>query len=248
MNINEAFASAARVLFKKEVGQLDDFTTYLDKHSVKLHTATSASGKKVYYTAPYAADAPFISFDEAQQDKKPKHLDLDDIKDIDSIVSAVKEIGAYTGNKVLGNSKQVAESEVVIDSSIVYRSSEIIRCEYIAFSSLLRDSKYMFGCCSGGDNEFCIRCDGVNQSKRCFESSVIFYCSDTYYSNNCKNCQEVFFSFDQQQKKYLIGNNSFERERYLELKKNLLEQIANELTSKKLLPSLVDFYRDGKYG
>ena len=241
-DIHLVFKSVSSVLLKREVGKMDELQDYLTKYTVPMKVAKSESGKDIYYTAPYQKDAKFISFGNTNPTPK---INMNDIRDIDGIISACSETIAYSGNKVLGNCQHIEESENITDSSTVYRSSEILRCEYIAYSSLFRDSKYLFGCCHGGDNEFCIRCDGINQSQRCFESSVLFHCFDTYYSNNCKNCHDVFFCFDQQQKSYMIGNNELAKDRYLELKGQLLEQITDELIRKKTVPSLVDFFIDG---
>lgn len=240
MNIDEVFKSASRVILKKEIGSLNDNNEFLSKYTSKLNVAASASGKQVYYTAPYCKNAGFVSFEEAFKHPAADPVDVNDIKDVDSLLNAVGEKICYAGNKVLGNSKFVEESEGVIDSTMVYRSSEILRCEYMAYSCLLRDSKYLFGCASGGESSFCINCGAVNNTQRCFESMLAVRCADAYYCNNCDNCQDVFFCFDQKNIRKAVGNNELASEKYAQLKQHLLEQITNDLERKKL-PSLVDF-------
>ena len=245
MDINGAFKSVCKVLLKQETGELKDFEKYLTKYTERLHVGKSASGAPVYYTAPYCAGARFVSFEEAFKPEAAQPVDINDAKDIDSLLGAVSERICYAGNKVLGNSKFVQESENVTDSNVVYRSSEILRCEYVAHSNLLRDSKYMFGCSSGGENSFCINCCATNNNQRCFETTMLVRCSDAYYSNNCDDCHDVFFCFDQHSKRNMVGNNGLEKQRYAELKEHLLQQICDGLKRKKL-PSLVDFVREGE--
>lgn len=245
MDINGAFKSVCKVLLKEEVGELDEFEKYLSKYAEKLHVAQSAAGALVYYTAPYCEGARFVSFEEAFKPGASQPVDVNDTKDIDSLLNAVGERVCYAGNKVLGNSKFVQESENIIDSSVVYRSSEVLRCEYVAYSSLPRDSKYLFGFSSGADNSFCVKCAGTNQSHRCLESNLAYYCADAYFSNNCKNCQDILFCFDQHSQSSMVGNNKLEKQKYAELKKHILSQVVDELKAKKTVPSLVDFVAHG---
>lgn len=242
MDINAAFKSVSKVLIGQEIGELSEFGPYLSKYTEKLKLAKSVNEIDVYYTAPYCRNAKFVSFENAFEPSFREPIDLNEIKDVDSLLNAVAEKIHYSGNKVLGNSKIVQESENIVDSSVVYRSSEILRCEYIGYCSLLRDSKYMFGCTSLGESSFCIGCcEATHGSQRCFESNVLAQCSDVYYSNDCKNCREIMFCFDQHTQSHCIGNNKLEKEKYAELKKNLLQQIADELSQKKTIPSIADF-------
>lgn len=246
MDINSVFKSTCRVLFKEEVGEMKEFESFLTKYTEKLMATKSISGKDVYYTAPYCKNAKFLSFEEALDSEISRPMDINDIKDIDSLASAASERFHYTGNKVLGNSKDVEQSENITDCFVVYQSSEILRCEYVAYSSLLRDSKYMFGCSCLGMSSFYINVCESNFSQRCFECLLVFYSADAYYSNNCKSCQDIFFCFDQQSKRNMIGNIALDKDKYKELKEKLLGQIADELKRKKKLLSLIDFIKEGE--
>ncbi|MFA6530115.1 MAG: hypothetical protein WCT31_00150 [Candidatus Micrarchaeia archaeon] len=249
MNINEAFKSVCKVLFKRELGELQEFENYLRTYNEKVSVAKSVSGKDIHYTAPYSKGARFVDYPEAfgksADAVKSKPINADDIKDIDSLANAAREICYYSGNKVIGKSEFVEKSENIADSSVVYSSSEILRCEYVAYSSLLRDSKYMFGSSCLGESGFCINVCENNNSQRCFETDIVFFSSDCYYSNNCKSSHEMLFCFDQRSKSNMVGNNQLEKSQYLKLKEGLIEQMAGELESKKRLPSLLDLLQGG---
>ncbi|MFH1448341.1 MAG: hypothetical protein ABIG39_05750 [Candidatus Micrarchaeota archaeon] len=241
-DVDKAFKSTCRVIFGKEEGGINELEPYLREYTEPLKDTKSINGKDVYYTAPYCESARFLSYDESF-DSVSKPININSIKDIDSLLNAVRENAHYTGNKILGNSNFVEQSENVIDSSFVYRSSEILRCEYVAHSSLIRDSKYMFGSSCLGTSSFCIKSCEACFSQRCFETNILFYCSDAFYSNNCKSCHEILFCFDQVSKRHMIGNNELGKERYGEIKGRIVEQILDELRSKRSVPSLLDLVK-----
>jgi len=56
----------------------------------------------------------------------------------------------------------------------------------------------------------------------------------------------MLFSFDQQAKKNMIGNNALSQEKYSEIRNRLIQQMADNLKTKKRLPSLLDFFEEGE--
>ena len=242
MDVDKAFKSTCKVLLGQEVGSINELEPYLKEYAEPLKNKKSISNKDVYYTAPYCESARFLSLDESFNSLS-KPLDLNSLKDIDSLLEAVRENAYYTGNKVLGNSKFVEQSEGVIDSSYIYRSSEILRCEYVAHSSLLRDSKYMFGCASQGISDFCLKTCETNFSQRCFETHMLFYSSDAYFSNHCRDCHDIMFCFDQHSKRHMVGNNDLGKDKYETIKKSILEQVIDELLAKRTFTSIMDLIK-----
>ncbi|HQT44590.1 MAG TPA: hypothetical protein PLO51_01310, partial [Candidatus Micrarchaeota archaeon] len=60
------------------------------------------------------------------------------------------------------------------------------------------------------------------------------------------NCSECMFSFNLRNAKYAIGNAILPKDKYLEIKSSLLEQMRAELQGKKSLPSLTDIISKSK--
>ena len=202
---------------------------------------SALSGVDVFHSSPcFCKGAKFVTFEESQHMPSPKPFSLNDIKDIDSLVRATHESVYYSGSKRLGNSHFVEGSDNIIDSSYVYRSFEIYNCSYIAYGNFLRDSRYMFGCASAGDNSFCVNTVEAEHSARIFESAHITKSSDAYYSYYMRACHSVFFCFNMTGKSHAIGNNELGIERYAELRQSLVEQMGAELKAKKTLPSLME--------
>jgi hypothetical protein len=87
----------------------------------------------------------------------------------------------------------------------------------------------VYGC------KFCIKVHSSTSLTRCFEVSDSHSCSDTYFSHNCENLQECMFCFNTKGKRYAIANREIGREKYMEIKKRILSQVHEELSSKKSL-------------
>src|SRR3989338_4782756 len=116
-NINKAWKSTCKVLFKDEIGDLEEFDDWLSAYAQTPRFEKSAiSGNIVALGVNYfAKDAKFISHDEVDFAKKFEPLGINEIKDIDSIVSALRERFYYTGNMVLGTSSHVEDSTDLIN-------------------------------------------------------------------------------------------------------------------------------------
>lgn len=242
--LNRHWKSVCRILFSQELGELDDFKVFQERYSEKLHYSTSEiSGKKVVFSLPYSKGSRFISGDEQLRLNDSKPLEIDSIKDIDSLLLAVKEKVVYSGNKVLGNSGNLLECESITDSFYAYRSFEIISSEYMAYSLKCRECKDLFGCCDCGEAHFSINGSMIHRTTRSFELGMCANSSDSYLSYGLDNCHDCMFSFNLRSKKFAIGNNELGREKYTRLKEGLVSQIAEELREKKTFPSLIELSR-----
>ena len=229
--LDRSFCSTCRALFGEEIGGM--------KENERLFTY--AAPMKKGKSALTGADVPYISnYPPARligMEEKPRipsqKFSPNDIKDIDSLLRAARECAYYCGSKATGNSKYVELSDNVTDSFFVYASHNITKSEYIAYSELAIKSKHQFGSSAAGESEFCIGLSESSLAKRVFESAQVQTCSDLYCCFFARNCRDCMFSFGQQSKMFMVGNNQLERASYMHLKKELLSQMAGMLKSKK---------------
>ena len=241
MDIDDTFNTICRILFQSELGRVDEFQELLKRYTDPVkQTNSTLSGKEVYYSEPYCDGAKFISLDEMSK-LKIEPLKSYEMNDIDALVNAIQERFYYAGNKIVGTSQDVNEGENCIDSFHVHKSREIFNSEYIIHSQMILDSKFMIGSSWGAECNFCINVTEMYRLNRCFETAFAMSCNDAYFSFNCKNCNEIMFCFNQFSRRHSIGNNPLPKEKYYELKKKLLGEIADDLKRKKSIPSLVDF-------
>ncbi|MBI5228067.1 hypothetical protein HY988_05750 [Candidatus Micrarchaeota archaeon] len=236
--LNKEWKTTCRILLGEEIGELNDYEEWLNEYKPKAGKRNSAiSGNKVMLCSDiYNAKANFVS---AKELREGKPLTINEVKDIDSIIEAVKEKWVYVGDRILGHSKFVESSDLVIDSHYVENSINITQSSNISDSFLIRlDSKNIFGSGFFGKAEFVIKLFAGFNIKRVFESYSVDDSSDMYFSHACIGCSEMLFSFFQRNKRHTIGNLQLGKEKYFELKKKLLAEAVSELKKSKSFPSL----------
>ncbi|MFA5929625.1 MAG: hypothetical protein WC861_01975 [Candidatus Micrarchaeia archaeon] len=243
------FREACKVILGGDVGALKEYEQWLLSLKQPVGSAkSSVSGAPLALVSPdYPQGARFLSMSEAFAGK-PAALNINDIKDIDSLTAAARERFAYSGNLIFGNSQFVEGSADVSDSFYIYKSARVSGCKAIACSTIIKDSNYLFGCNVSSRNEYCMRCHQFTFDARCFEANLCTSSSDCYYAYDCVGCKDAMFSFGQRNAVCTIGNLALPKEKYLQLKAALLEQMRAELTSKKKLPSLADIFTEAARG
>ena len=235
------FRETCKVVLGGEVGELKDYEKWLLELKEPRGTAKSSiSGKELALACPdYPAGAKFISMEEASL-AKAQPLSINEIKDMDSLLGAISERFAYSGNLVFGNSSFVVQSSDVSDSFYVYKSARISGCKAVACSTVFKDSNNLFGCNVGSKDEFCMRCHQCTFDNRCFEAFLTMNSSDCHYTLDCVGCHGAMFSFGQRNAINTLGNLSLPKDKYNALRAALLEQMRAELVANKRLPSLAD--------
>jgi hypothetical protein len=240
--LNKAWKSTCRVLFGEEIGELREYEEWLHEYIGKERVEKSmVSRKEVYLTSEeYCHNAKFIAFDEIDFNKKFEPLNINEIKDIDSIVESLQERFYYSGNVVLGTSKFVEKSSNVVDSFYILGSSRIDESDHIAYSKDFRYCRFIFGGYLNARSNHMIKGCFTFNCNRCFEYYLARSSSDLYYSANISGCNDCMFCFNLYGKKHTIGNLELQRDKYLELKKKLISEIASELRQNKKIPSLLE--------
>ncbi|MDD5337351.1 MAG: hypothetical protein PHS02_02610 [Candidatus ainarchaeum sp.] len=246
MDLNEAWKSTCKIVFGEEIGELEEFGKYLGGNVLELGMRKSSiSGQPVTLSSlnEICGSAKFISNDEVpayQKATQDIQLDINQVKDIDSVLSALKEKFCYSGNVVLGNSNDVGLSDNCTDSSHVYKSQVVgDGCKYVAFSSQVRQTQYAFGVTYDGGSKFAIRGFCTYKLNRCFENLNTFDSSDCYFTAGLRSCSNCMFSFNLRNKNNAIGNLALQKDAYLALRKKLLAEITDELKRKKSMPGII---------
>ena len=251
-HLNKAWKIMSKVLLGEEIGELEEYRGYLTKHLEQVLTKKSAiSGKEVtLFTHNFCKDAKFICNDEIEEYNKRLRnlkLDINEIKDIDSVLQALSDELYYCGSIITGNCNEVNKSDGISNSVYVHESSEIYDSKYVAFSNSIRSGEFVFGTNWSGDDKFLLKGYETSMVVRCMETIRTAICSDCYYVASVDECKDCMFSFNQIGKRNLIGNVEFPQNEYKEMKDKLISDIRESLKSKKTIPTMVDIIRDG-YG
>jgi hypothetical protein len=239
--LDSAFRSTCRTLFKQELGSLEEFKGYLTTMYEPLSKRKSSVSKSEVCLShlEYPKEGKFIKHEEIKEIPEYK-LNVNEIKDIDSLVGAVKENFHYCGDKNLGKSVEVEESDACMDAGFVLDSHEIYDSQRVAYSSYLEGSKYIFGCTFALNITTMITAMHSYSSSRVFQTGFSSRSSDIYLSWYMIDCKECILSFNQRSKNYLVGNLELPKEEYFSLKEKLVGEIADVLKRKKTFPSLFE--------
>lgn len=247
MDVEQAFQATAKVIFGEEIGSLRDFAPYLEEMMFPYQMKrSSVSGKPVMVSNHfYPEEGRFISQDEIPLVKFPP-LDINEIKDIDSLFAAASERAVFCGNKLFGRNTDVADVDNCADSSSIFHGHSLYNVKCGAYVSTLREAEYVFGVCGFPQTQFGMRmCDGVG-ANRCFEAYYGTNLADMYYAFNCVGCSNCIFAFNLRSKRNVIGNLELPKDEFLRLRKKLVSEMAGELRSKKRLFSVADIAYFGR--
>ena len=250
MGLNDAFKAASKVIFGEEIGELSEFAPYFEEMMFPYQMKrSSVSGKPVMFSnSLYPEGGKFISQNEIGM-LKFAPMDLNEIKDIDSLFEAASERAVFCGNKLFGRNTDVEDVDNCVDSSSILHGHTLYNVKHGAYVSTLREAEHVFGVCGFPKTQFGMRmCDGVG-ANRCFETYYGTNLADMYYSFNCVGCSNCIFAFNLHSKRNVIGNLELPKDEFLRLKKKLVAEMADELKRKKRLFSVADisyFGRDRK--
>ena len=229
-------------IFREEAGSLADCAAWLADSTEPISRQKSSFSGKEVISAPteYGNGAKWLSFDEVDFSRKFGPLSINEIKDIDSLLSAIEERMHYSGNIVFGNSGHIENSSNVNDSFYIYECGRLGNSKYLAYSTMGRLDEDCFGCNIIGESSYCIKCHRAYRNKRSFELLRCQNCSDCHYSHGLESCKNCMFCFNVESRSHSVGNLALPAEKYELIKSKLLSEMAEELRSKKKLPSLLE--------
>lgn len=94
-------------------------------------------------------------------------------------------------------------------------------CENVFYSSILNTLKWSSDCIRGWRSELCYESVSFIRNYRVFFSEECDDCVDVWFSRNCYNCQNCIGCVNQRGSKYMIFNKQYSKEEYFEKVKEL---------------------------
>ncbi len=243
--LNTAWKKTCKVLLGNEVGDLIEFKDYLQRYTDPVEKRKSVLGGSPVTISSnriqkISSVMSYSEMNDYEQKTSKTKLDINQIKDIDSIVQAMGEKTIYTGNIVLGASSFVEDSHRCVNTNYALGCQDVYDGKYVAFTTSIRKPEYSFGCCWGGEIQFCIKILDPYKMTRCMECFHINVASDLYYCASLEDCNNCMFTFNQRNKSYLIGNIPLTKERYNQIKTKLVSEIAQDFKKNKKVTSIID--------
>ena len=232
--LDQRWRSTCKSILGQQVGGQQEFEGWLNERLEPGSVHNSILSSKDITSSPtdYCKGAKWISYDEIDFAKKFSPLNINEIKDIDSLINATRERYVYSSNKILGKFENVSASDVIIDSINIVGSANLSKCKNAAFCFLARESQNVFGCASFGFDTNVIRSCYHKNNARTFECAVEEYLSDSLFCYNVFNSSDCIFCFNLKNKKNMVANIQLTKEQYSSKKADLIEQITSELESK----------------
>ena len=235
--------NVCKVIFGKEICKLEECEDWLGESVDPLsHNRSTISGKEVI-SAPtsYCKGARWLSFDEVDFNKSFPPLSINEVKDIDSLLSAISERIYYSDNVVFGQSDHIEKCSNINDSHYMYHVGRHGNSKYVAYSAIGRFNEDCFGCNGNGESSFCIKSSSRSfKNTRCFETRMCMHCSGCYYSSGLVDCMDCLFCFNLRSKRQCVGNLTLGISKYKQIKEKLVDELVELLSKNKRLPSLID--------
>ena len=239
-SIDRAFASATKIVLGKEQASAGKFGTWLSSRALGVQKVKGKEGEPAYRVqipmVGNSAKGSLATFRQANESKAKIEPGQTESSSLSEIAKKAGKIAILTHEFVEGRNENATETPSVADSSNVHRLWFGIASSDSAFSSIVTESKYIFG---GGERilncEFCVSCFNLTRCKNCFETDSSYLCSSCYFCHNCENVEEGIFCFNAKGLRYAVFNQQLPKEEYFRIKKVLLDYINRELEKKARL-------------
>ncbi|MFH1261477.1 MAG: hypothetical protein ABII39_06040 [Candidatus Micrarchaeota archaeon] len=244
--IETAFQQVTKILFGTSFSDVESYEEWLINNVDTTLESISPISKKPIYSPPVtyykALLGRLLLMDEALEQGNA-HISETEVEQLNlsNASKTLKNIKFGTSDVMFGKNSNMEKSAAYINSHYSFKSSFVCDTKYSAYCFWPRQSEYVFGSVLAFSCSFCINCYHSSNLKRCFELDNCDNCSDSYFCHNCENLSNCMFCFNTKAKQYAIGNVEVGKERYLEIKKILLNDICKQLQEKKMLD--VDIYQ-----
>lgn len=240
--VEEAFRKTYRLILKKEPDKLESYRRYMFKHGPRMEmlSGTSSKGDIIVPSLSILEKIPVnkgrlirVRDSFALAEKKPA-LKEEDVRELSlSNTSALSKIAFVSFDIVGGKNKNIGETVYYLDARDCYAGFGYRESKLCGFSFWPRQSENIFGSAMALSSAFCISTYFSKKMTRSFEVDACDSCSDIYYSHNCGNVRNAMFCFNVKNMSNAIGNAELPTDKYAKVRDAVVEQVADELNSKK---------------
>ena len=239
--IEEAFAKTCNIILGQRLpGSIDDYSGWLKRDIRKSRELHSAASKKQVLCFDYCRyfELPpdrLLASEEGREMGEKAKISAAQAESF-TLANAherISSIAFFCPEYRDGMNLNIIECANMGDSAHCYRSTPVVFSKYAGYCFWPRSSEHAFGCGALLSSEFCIRCFNSVRLARCFETDFSRDCSGIYFCHNCENVHDSMFCFNAKNLSYAIGNVVVGKEKFIEMKKRLLGEIARGLAERK---------------
>ncbi len=234
--IERAFQETTAIVLGKRHEGIDDYGAWLSEYSIGLTQAKSCASGAGLQLPEYSNYMKFpgdrlLSMEEADALGERLWLRKEEAMGL-SLANAGKALAGiafFSPEWKIGKRMNIIDSPLNIDSTDCYRSILAIESKCCAHSYIARNAENVFGVYYSRLSSFVLRCSQSVKLSRCFECDSCRDCTDCYFCHNCENVHDSMFCFNAKNLRYAIGNAEMPREKYMEVKKRVLDGINRRL-------------------
>ncbi len=245
MELEKEFETTAKLLFGTALSGLEQYGPWLLRHVPVSYPVPSAkSGKEVWVPPPlnYLRKrfnrSKIISMDEMDQVNvspfKPEDLKGVTINELRT--KFVKPIAYYCGNFRYGEHSNVEQSSGAGSGMNLFQCEDVyLDVKNIGYSNYALYCENMFGCHGISHSKFGIHIYNSTNVTRCFEVDGCSNSSDLYFCHNCEGMSNGILCFNAKNLRWAVGNVEVGPEKFMKIKKMLMDYVLRELKEKKSL-------------
>lgn len=232
-NLDGYFGITTKILFGKEFLPLNKYEEWLTRRlprSKSYHSSLSDKQTHMhdYYFFRKIPNNKIAAFEDREVAAE-KRIKLSEEDSLRTVVKKIKDIGYFIPDFVEGRNINVSNTTVYLDCINLDKSFDIFTTKNSAYLFSTLECEGLFGCYRVATAKFCIHCYNVMNLNSCFEVDNAKNCSNSMFCHNVENIHDSLFCFNVKSKRYAVGNIEVGKEKYLEIKKMLLDQIVPEL-------------------
>jgi hypothetical protein len=232
--IEEAFARTTKLLFGRPLSGPGRYAKWLSLRYPPAKAVPSALGGGTAYFPEYGffKAVPMKNMVPYSQQAQVSQKNIGKITGAETIASISARLPSFTyfvPGFMEGTNIDVRNSSGCIDCLNLQNCYDSFTAKNSAYVHSIMDADSIFGMFRVRGASFSIHgynCIGI---QRCFELDGAKNCSDCYFCHNAENLSDCMFCFNAKNLRCAIGNLELGREKYLEARKRLVDQLTERL-------------------
>lgn len=152
-----------------------------------------------------------------------------EINSLEEVLKAWEKIN-YTTTERIYDSINVSKSDTIYNCENIYRSQDCRKCKNAIFSDGCAESEYILACQRSANCSYSIRVDDSNSCSNCYNVICSSKISNSLFIQDANSLYECMFCSHISNRRYCIANMQFDKEEYMQIKKEIIKWIISELS------------------
>ena len=238
--IEEAFSSTAKLLIGKNLSPIDTYADWLVRDLPNWRVLKRAGREAAvpnygfFKFIPDNRIAAFERFDEIGS----RRLEVRPPPDLHALAAGLGRSLECVADVIEGTNMDVDSCTLYKNLVSAYKCLGSFHSKHVGFIVWSDYNEYCFGLYRTFHSKSSMKCYHSDKLSRCLEMDGCNNCSDAMFCHNCENLQNCMFCFNINGRQYCIGNAEVGKEKYMQIKKLVLDEIAQKLEKDKKLVCL----------